>query len=414
MTNDKKIAIIGTGISGLTCGYYLTKKGFQVTMYEAAGYIGGHTHTVTTEYMGEHARVDTGFIVFNDRTYPNFIKLMEEIGVTSQPTEMSFSVRNDQAGMEYSGSSFSGLFAQRSNLVRPSFLRMLRDILRFNKEVRVHAQTDPHMTIGAYLDRSGYTQAFTENYLMPMIAAIWSMGTDDCRDFPLAFFVKFFSNHGLLDLTDRPQWYTIHGGSSSYVEPLTRSYHQGIMLNKPVRQVRRRLDGVEVATDSGIDHYDQVVLACHGDDALSLLEEPTEDESRVLSNFQFSRNRVVLHADESHLPGKKRAWASWNYRVTEGGEGASTLTYNMNILQRLKTNHTYLVTLNQEVDPAHVIREFDYSHPVYTVSMIDAQSQWHRISGVNRIHYCGAYWLNGFHEDGVNSGLRVSKMLGGE
>jgi len=414
MENNRRIAIIGTGISGLTCGYYLTKEGVSVTMYEASDYIGGHTHTVATECEGEHAMIDTGFIVFNDRTYPNFISLMDEIGVAYQPTEMSFSVRNDEAGVEYNGSSLNGIFAQRSNLVKPSFFRMLKDIVRFNKEVREYARTDPAMTIGAYLDRSDYAPAFSENYLMPMIAAIWSMGTGDCRDFPLAFFVKFFSNHGLLDLTNRPQWYTIRGGSSSYIEPLTRSFRQGIVLSTPVRKVRRSSDGVEVLTDNGSDRYDQVVLACHGDEALVLLDEPSEDEQQVLSNFRFSRNRVVLHTDVSHMPRSKRAWASWNYRVAGDTQDSSTLTYNMNILQRLETKHTYLVTLNQDVDPACVIREFDYSHPVYTVSMIDAQERWHQISGVDGIHYCGAYWFNGFHEDGVNSGLRVCEMLGGD
>lgn len=412
--HTENIAIVGTGIAGLTCGYYLTKRGAQVTLYEAADYIGGHTCTVNADCNGERARIDTGFIVFNDRTYPNFIRLIDEIGVSYQPTEMSFSVRNDQAGIEYNGSNINGLFAQRSNLVRPHFYLMIRDILRFNKAVRGFEGTDSSMTIGEYLDRSNYSPAFIDNYLLPMIAAIWSMGTDESRDFPLAFFIRFFNNHGLLDLTNRPQWYTIRGGSSSYVEPLTRDFRHAIRLNTPVHGVQRSQDGVLIHTANDIERYDQVIFACHGDDALSLLREPTRDEKSVMSNFTFSRNRVVLHTDESLLPRLKRAWASWNYRVNSADGGYSMLTYNMNILQRLNTRNTYLVTLNQDIDPTHVIREFSYSHPVYTVSMIDAQSRWQSISGVDRIHYCGAYWFSGFHEDGVRSGLRVCEMLGGD
>ena len=411
---DKNIAIIGTGISGLTCGYYLTQKGAEVTLFESADYIGGHTHTVETDFESEQAAIDTGFIVFNDRTYPGFISLMDEIGVGYQPTEMSFSVRNDNLDLEYNGTNVNGLFAQRSNLFRPRFYRMLRDITRFNKEVRNTSVTDAEMTIGQYLQRADYSSSFKDNYLLPMIAAIWSMGTEDCLDFPLGFFVRFFDNHGLLDLTNRPQWYTINGGSSSYIEPLTAGFRDRIRLNSPVSGVARTEDAVIVQSEDEVSRFDEVVFACHGDQALAILQQPSEDEQRILSQFQFSDNRVVLHTDISHLPRRKGAWASWNYRITDRGAVQSTLTYNMNILQRLKKKHTYLVTLNQDIDPHHIIDEFRYSHPVYSVSMIDAQMQWQQISGSDRVHYCGAYWHNGFHEDGVRSALRVCSMLEGD
>ena len=407
----KNIAIVGTGISGLTTAYYLKKSGHRIKLFESADYIGGHTHTVDAEYDGEQARIDTGFIVFNDRTYPNFIALLDEIGVDYQPTEMSFSVRNDGENLEYNGTDINGLFAQRSNLLRPKFYRLLKDIMHFNSAVRSSSDTDDQTTIGEFLDKSRYSAWFSDNYLLPMISAIWSMGVDDCRDFPLNFFVKFFSNHGLLDLVNRPQWYTISGGSSSYIAPLTAGFRHNILLNAPVSRIERTAEGVVVHADKGAEIFDEVILACHGDQALSIVQDPTENERRVLSNFEFSSNRVVLHADQSHLPRRQTAWASWNYQVTEAGSEHSTLTYNMNILQRLDKKHTYLVTLNQDIEPARTICEFNYSHPVYSIPMIEAQEQWHTISGIDRIHYCGAYWFNGFHEDGVKSGLRVAKML---
>ena len=408
---NKNIGIIGTGISGLTCGYYLSKKGAEVTLFEAADYIGGHTHTVQTEFENEQASIDTGFIVFNDRTYPHFISLMEEIGVDYQPTEMSFSVRNDRLDLEYNGTNVNGLFAQRSNLLRPRFYRMLSDIKRFNKEVRTISDSEAESTIGEFLQRSNYSPLFVDNYLLPMIAAIWSMGTEDCINFPLHFFIRFFENHGLLDLTNRPQWYTIKGGSSSYIEPLIKGFQNRIRLNSPVTGVERTESDVVVRAGDDEIHFDEVIFACHGDQALAILQQPTGDEHNILSQFQFSDNRVVLHTDSSHLPRRKNAWASWNYRITERGAAQSTLTYNMNILQRLQKEHTYLVTLNQDIDRRHIIAEFNYTHPVYNVSMIEAQRKWQRISGIDRLHYCGAYWHNGFHEDGVRSALRVCTML---
>jgi predicted NAD/FAD-binding protein len=408
---NKKIAIIGSGISGLVCGYHLAKKEYDITLYEAADYIGGHTSTSDVEYKGEKSRIDTGFIVFNDRTYPNFIELLQEIGVDYQPTEMSFSVRNDQLNLEYNGNNINSLFAQRSNLLRPRFWRMLKDIIRFNKDVRAVAESDGNLTIGQYLGRSNYSAIFKDNYLLPMISAIWSMGLESCLDFPLSFFVRFFENHGLLDIANRPQWFTIKGGSSSYIAPLTSGFRGNILLNTPVRRVERSGEGVLIHTDDGQHTYDQVILACHGDQALALLQQPSVKEQQVLGKFQFSENQVILHTDTSRLPKRQKAWASWNYRVVDSARQQTALTYNMNILQRLNKQNTYLVTLNQEIIEKHVIRRFSYSHPIYTPPMIDAQSKWQTISGVDRIHYCGAYWLNGFHEDGVRSSIRVCDMV---
>jgi uncharacterized protein len=408
--SPKKIAIIGSGISGLTCAYHLSRR-HEVTVFEAADYIGGHTHTVEVEKEGELSNIDTGFIVFNDRTYPNFISLMQELRVPYQPSEMSFSVRNDAIDLEYNGNNLNTLFAQRMNLLGPGFWRMLADILRFNRDVR--RQKGHNLTIGEYLACHNYSRLFRDNYLLPMISAIWSMGMESCVDFPLDFFVRFFDNHGLLDLNNRPQWYTIGGGSSGYITPLTAPFRKKIRLNTPVVAVRREQNGVAVRTREDVILFDEVVLACHGDQALGLLDRPTDQERVVLGAFRCTDNQVVVHTDISHLPRRRLAWASWNYRMLDAAKEQTTLTYNMNILQRLNKKHTYLVTLNQDVAEEHVLARYTYRHPVYTARAIQAQEQWPAISGVDRIHFCGAYWFNGFHEDGVKSGLRVSQMLEG-
>lgn len=409
----RKIAIIGSGISGLTCAHTLAPDN-SITVYEAADYPGGHTHTVRVEKDGEISDIDTGFIVFNDRTYPNFIGLVDSLGVQYQPTEMSFSVRNDHIDLEYNGNNLNTLFAQRRNLLRPKFWSMVIDIVRFNKEVRLAGGESSTRTIGQFLEEGRYSTLFRDNYLLPMISAIWSMGLESCMDFPLQFFVSFFDNHGLLDITNRPQWYTINGGSSSYIAPLTAGFDDRIRLNCPVLKVERADSKVQVVTTADTTVFDEVVFACHGNQALSLLARPTVEEQSVLGKFQTSQNDVVLHTDISFLPKRKLGWASWNYNLVDGGGQQTTLTYNMNILQRLQKKHTYLVTLNQDIAEKHILRRFTYSHPVFSMASIRAQQQWGDISGKNNSHFCGAYWFNGFHEDGVKSGLRVCTTIGGQ
>ncbi|MCG6931111.1 MAG: FAD-dependent oxidoreductase [Desulfofustis sp.] len=410
--NAQKIAIIGSGIAGLSCAHALASH-HDITVFEAADYVGGHTRTVGVEKEGERSDIDTGFIVFNDRTYPHFMQLMDSLGVGYQPTEMSFSVKNQDEDIEYNGHSLNRLFGQRRNLIRPRFLSMVADIVRFNREVKNAAGEDRYRTIGEFLERRNYSQTFTDNYLLPMVSAIWSMGLESCMDFPLDFFVRFFDNHGLLNLVDRPQWYTIKGGSSSYIKPLTAAFKERIRVNTPVLRVERDEHSVTIITEGERLVFDHVVFACHAPQALALLADPSGDEKGVLGEFRTSKNEVTLHTDESLLPKRKTCWASWNYNIVKAGQQRSTLTYHMNILQRLQKRHSYLVTLNQEVQEQHILRTFTYHHPVYTRQAIDAQQHWSDISGRNRSHFCGAYWFNGFHEDGVVSGLRVASALGG-
>ncbi len=407
----KDIAIIGSGIAGLTCAHTLAPH-HNISVYEANDYIGGHTHTVKVEKDGEISDIDTGFIVFNDRTYPNFIELIERLGVKYQPTEMSFSVKNDRLDLEYNGNNLNTLFAQRSNLVRPRFWSMVKDIVRFNKQVRNAANENGTLTIGQFLQENSYSALFIENYLLPIISAIWSMGLESCMDFPLQFFVRFFDNHGLLDITNRPQWFTIEGGSSSYIEPLTAGFRDRIRLSTPVVKVARADKKVQVSTAQDTIVFDEVVFACHGKQALSLLQESSAEEKSVLRQFQTSANDVVVHSDISFLPKRKLAWASWNYNMVDSARVQTTLTYNMNILQCLSKKNTYLVTLNQEIPEKHVLQCFTYNHPVYNIAAIQAQQRWDDISGHNNSHFCGAYWFNGFHEDGVKSALRVCAVIG--
>ncbi len=407
----KNIAVIGSGIAGLTAAHYLSSK-YQVHLFEASDYIGGHTHTVDVTVEGIPCAVDTGFIVFNDRTYPNFMRLLNELAVPFQKTEMSFSVRNDAIDLEYNGHTLDTLFAQRRNLVSPWFLRMLMDIVRFNRQVKKASAAQVWQTLGEYLDAHRFGPMFRNNYLFPMVAAIWSMGLKDIRQFPLLFFVRFFENHGLLNLVDRPQWFTITGGSRSYIPKITARYQDRIHLSSPVRNIVREPDGIRVMTDVDQGVFDHVVAACHADQALALLDAPTDAETRVLENLPFIDNQVVLHTDTRILPRTPKAWASWNYNVSAEHTDRTTLTYNMNILQQLDLPATCLVTLNQEIAAQHVVQHFTYAHPAYTPATITAQQQWDRISGSGGLHFCGAYWFNGFHEDGVKSALRVCAALG--
>lgn len=417
-TPERRIAVVGSGIGGMAAAWYLSSR-HRVTLFEAGDRLGGHTATVDVELEGRHYAIDTGFIVFNDWTYPHFQRLLARLGVLTQPTEMSFSVHETARDFEYNGHTLASLFAQRRNLLRPSFYRLLRDILRFNREATRALESgdlDPAMTLGAWLEANGYGEAFQRRYLLPMGAAIWSGSLQELRDFPLQFFVRFFRNHGLLSVNDRPQWHTLVGGSRSYIPALTAPYAGRIRLSTPVRGIRRLANGVELRTESGVEHFDEVVLACHADQALALLEDPSPAEREILGALPYQDNEVVLHTDTRLLPRRRRAWASWNYRLDGRDEGQHiSVTYDMNILQRLEAPHTFCVTLNDgdAVDPDKVLGRFTYAHPQFTLAGEAAKARHAEISGpAFRTHYCGAYWRNGFHEDGVWSALRVAHALG--
>ena len=408
-----KIAIIGSGISGLTSAYLLNRK-HQITVFEASDWIGGHTHTVEVETAGKRFAIDTGFIVFNDWTYPHFIRLLGQLGVPYKPTQMSFSVSDPVSGTEYNGNSLNSLFAQRCNLISPRFWNMVRDILRFNREViddlnnyRIH----PSMTLGQYLKAGGYCSRFTEHYIVPMGAAIWSMSLQAMLDFPLQFFVRFFKNHGLLSVNNRPQWCVIEGGSSRYIAPLSASFKQHIRLNCPVQRVERDAEGVNIYSTNGLERFDKVVFACHSDQALALLAQPSAQERQILGALRYADNDVVLHTDTRLLPQRPLAWASWNYRLGGPVEQPAAVTYNMNILQGIQSDTTFCVSLNQsaQIEPSKILGRYSYSHPQYSLDSVGAQSRHEELLGPNHSYFCGAYWANGFHEDGVVSALRVAR-----
>ncbi len=411
-----KIAIIGSGIAGLTSAYLLNRS-HHVSVFEASDWVGGHTHTVDVEVGGRSYAIDTGFIVFNDWTYPNFIRLLERLGVASKPTEMSFSVNDPLTGVEYNGNSLNSLFAQRRNLFSRPFIGMVRDILRFNREALddlAHERIPATMTLGNYLTLGGYGERFTEHYIVPMGAAIWSMSLADMLDFPLQFFVRFFKNHGLLSVSDRPQWRVIEGGSRSYVAPLSESFSQHIRLNCPVSRVERDGDGVTVHSAAGVERFDKVVFACHSDQALALLAQPTAIEREILGALPYADNDVVLHTDTRLLPKRPLAWASWNYRLGGSVNRSAAVTYNMNILQGIRSETTFCVSLNQSaaIDPNKVLARYTYAHPQYSLAATAAQARWEELLGANHSYFCGAYWANGFHEDGVVSALRVAREFG--
>jgi predicted NAD/FAD-binding protein len=416
----KKIAIIGTGISGLTCGHVLHAK-HNVTLFEANDYIGGHTATKDVEVNGRQYAIDTGFIVFNDWTYPNFIKLMDKIGVQSQATEMSFSVKNLSQNLEYNGNNLNSLFAQRRNVIRPKFWRIVRDILKFNKICKEQAllKTDHgHQTLNEFLVQHQFSDDFTYNYILPMCAAIWSTSLEDIKAFPFTFFLRFFNNHGLLNITDRPQWRSIKGGSREYIKPLIAGFEDNIKLNSPVKSVTDNGSKKVITLQDDSEYlFDDVIFACHSDQVLAIMTSPSAKQNEILGDMHYAKNEVILHTDESVLPIRKLAWASWNYLI-KGYEGESqapaVLTYNMNILQNIQSDTTFCVTLNntKDIAPEKVLGTFHYAHPQFTNKTLEAQSRWAEISGIQGIHFCGAYWYNGFHEDGVRSALDVCETFG--
>jgi len=420
------IAVIGAGVSGLVAAAELAAR-HDVVLYEAAGRLGGHAHTVEVEHEGRRVPVDTGFMVYNETTYPELTRLFARLGVASRPSDMSFSVRSEASGLEYCGTSLATLFAQRRNLARPAFLRMLAEIVRFNRQAAELADAHPEMTLAELLEAGGFGRFFRDHYLVPMTAAVWSATAERALEMPASFLVRFFRNHGMLSVDDHLPWRTVVGGSVRYVEALAlegRSRGMEVLTGTPVDRIER-LDGAGVrvvagdSTGSGSSRVvDRVVLAVHADRALALLAEPTTAELSVLGAFPYQRNEGVLHTDESILPRRRRARASWNYHVT-GGERprdaatGATLTYDLSRLQGLPGAVPLLLTLGRtaRIDPRRMLGSFTWEHPVYTLAGVAAQARRPEISGADRVHYCGAYWRNGFHEDGVASGRAVVREI---
>jgi len=417
---NKKIAIIGSGISGLTSAYILSRNN-EVTLFEANDYLGGHTATVDVELHGESHSIDTGFIVFNNKTYPNFIKLLEQNNIAYQNSEMSFSVQHKQSGIEYNGRDLNTLFAQRSNLFRPQFYRFISEIVRFNKAAKeAYCAADSesgkvNITLQEFLVSHHFSDFFAQHYILPMVAAIWSSSIDEAGQFPLRLFLRFFYHHGLLNINDRPQWYVLKNGSHSYIPKLLKPVHR-VLTKTAVDKIVREADKVKVYFQNFEQEFDEVILACHSDQALKLLENPSDEETQVLSKLKYQHNDVVLHTDSNFLPKNKRAWASWNFFHDNTQTSPVAVTYNMNILQGIKANETFCVTLNRTsaINPDRILGQYSYAHPVYTSSTVEAQQQREMICGKNRTHFCGAYWYNGFHEDGVKSALDICRRFGAE
>jgi uncharacterized protein len=412
-----KIAIIGTGISGLTTAHLLSKK-YDITVFEANDYIGGHTATVDVQVPSGKYAIDTGFIVFNNWTYDNFIKLMTTLKVAWKDSSMSFSVKSQASGLEYNGTSLNSLFAQRSNFFRPSFYRMVKDIMRFNKESHQVLESPTNENLGAYLKKRNYSDEFKMNYIIPMGAAIWSASVEQMDLFPIEYFVRFFKNHGMLSVNERPVWKVIYNGSRSYLNPLIDSFRNQIHLNSEVIQVVRTENDVKMTVKQNnklIDYsFDEVVFASHSDQTMKMLFDITPLEKEILNGFSYQPNSVVLHTDISVLPKRRLAWAAWNYFIPKSDQGKVAVTYNMNILQGINAPETFCVSLNMDDQIASnkVLRRFTYHHPVFTRTAFESQKRWSEISGKNRTHFCGAYWGYGFHEDGVKSALQVCKLFG--
>jgi predicted NAD/FAD-binding protein len=411
-----RIAIVGTGISGLVAAHLLSRN-HDIDVFEADGRIGGHTHTVNVSDANGPVPVDTGFIVHNERTYPLFTRLLGRLQVETAPTEMGFSVACQRTGVEWASHGLGSVFAQRRNLLRPAFLRMLRDVLRFNTEARRLLYGEEKASIGDYLTGGGYSREFVDLYIVPMGAAIWSASPEAFLDFPAASFVRFFHNHGLLERPPGVSWRVIRGGSSRYVEALTAPFEHRIHRSLPVFGVRRENGFVSLLTGDGRwRRFDRVVLAVHSDQALALLEQPSSAELRILGAIRYQENQALLHTDPAAMPRRRAAWASWNYRIPAREQQRVFVTYPMNRLQRLESERDYFVSLNagSSVDPERVLRSIEYHHPVFDADALAAQKLHDRIDGGGGVHYCGAYWGWGFHEDGVRSAQTVALRLGGD
>jgi uncharacterized protein len=405
-----KIAIIGTGIAGNVAALNLHKE-HDITVFEANKHIGGHSHTHDLEWGGKHYTVDTGFIVFNYKTYPHFTRLLKELDVAVQPSNMSFSVKCEHSGLEYNGNTLNTMFAQRRNLFNPAFYRMLSDILRFNREAPLLLGADNNkLSLGEYLSKNKYGSKFIQQYLIPMGAAIWSADPKQMYAFPASFFIRFFDNHGLLSVSDRPQWYVIQGGSREYVRKLTAPFSHRIRTQSSVESIVRHSDHVSIkVVGEAVENFDQVFIATHSDQALRMLKDASVAEREVLAAIPYQSNEAVLHTDASVLPKRQLAWASWNYHLLANDQQRVPVTYNMNILQGINAPVQFCVTLNNSaaINPDKIIKSINYDHPQFSPQGIAAQQHQQEINGVNRTYFCGAYWRYGFHEDGVVSALNA-------
>jgi predicted NAD/FAD-binding protein len=416
------VAVVGSGIAGMVTARRLFDAGHSVTVYESRARLGGHTATEEVTVNGRSYVVDTGFIVFNERTYPGFCALLQELGVTWTASDMSFSARMEAANVEYNGTSTAALFAQKSNLFRPAFWSMIRGILRFYKEapglLLDEGEPGPGPTLGEVLEKGGYSRAFIDWHLVPMACAVWSGVPDEILSFPARSLVRFFANHGFLQVDDRPPWLTVNGGSRAYAKALMAPLLPHVRLSSPVEAVRVLAPGsVEVRADSGTETYDSVVLACHSDQALAMIEDPTQSEQEVLGAIRYQPNRVTLHTDPSLMPKRKAAWAAWNVHVAERQAAQAEpvrVTYWMNSLQSIEGPDDLFVSLNceHEIDPASVLKDKTFSHPVFDQGAVAAQRRFDEINGVRGLYYCGAYWSFGFHEDGVQSARRALTSMG--
>jgi len=409
-----RIAVVGSGISGLASAWLLSAE-HEVTLFEAGDYFGGHTHTHDVEMQGRRYRVDSGFIVHNPRHYPLLTQLFQQLGVESQATTMSFSVRNEDSGLEYNAATLDTLFCQRRNALSPRFLGMVRDLLRFYRQApALLEQTDDGISLGDYLQRHGYGAAFRDEHLLPMASALWSSPTRQILSFPARYLVQFMANHQMLQVSDRPQWRVVRGGSSTYVDALRARWPVRERLRCAVRSVRRDAEGVELQTEQCIERYDQVVLACHSDQALALLADADERERDILGAIPYQANETVLHTDRSMLPRQRKAWAAWNAFIPRQHDEACTVSYCMNLLQGFDSPEPFVVTLNRSdaIDPDKVLRRMRYHHPVYTQASVAAQARKAEIQGRNRTWFAGAYWGWGFHEDGMRSAKEVADALG--
>jgi len=413
-TSKQKIAIVGTGISSLTSAYILSRK-HDVHLFEKNDYIGGHTHTHTIVENDKVFNVDSGFIVYNENTYPNFISLLNQLNVDSQHTTMGFSVKSKLNDFEYAGNSLNSFFAQRKNIFKPSFIKMSADILRFNRlSLKEIENIDEKLSLIDYLKNYKFSNIFISHYIIPMGAAIWSTSPKSMLNMPASFFIRFFKNHGLLKVTNRPQWWVIKNGSKQYVKELIKPFKNNIRLNSKVKSVERINGKVRLSFNSDEEEFDSIVIGTHSDQALKILKNPSQDELSILSKIKYQKNVAIIHTDDSILPKRKLAWSCWNYLINKNQDELVTLTYNMNMLQTLDAERTYCVTLNNthDIDKNKIIKEIIYHHPLFTEDSVFAQTQKSSICGKDNTYFCGSYWGYGFHEDGVNSALDVCKKFG--